>query len=105
MQSDRKPLVSRFFYLQWRKSYDAARRSSYSHGPDPVSSPSGRPRAAAGGERDRAGPLEVGGPGHARRGFSSYDVQWLGATDREGRERVLAAFRAERDQKRRHQRN
>jgi hypothetical protein len=41
----------------------------------------------------------------ARRGFSSDDVQWLGATDREGRERVLAAFRAERDQKRRHPRN
>jgi hypothetical protein len=37
-----------------------------------------------------------------RRGFSSPDVQWLGAADREGRERVLAAFRAARNQKRRH---
>jgi hypothetical protein len=40
-----------------------------------------------------------------RRGFSSRDLQWLGAADQEGRERVLRAFRAERDQKRRHQRN
>ena len=40
-----------------------------------------------------------------RRGFSSRDLQWLGAADQEGRERVLSAFRAERDQKRRHQRN
>ena len=40
-----------------------------------------------------------------RRGFSSQDVQWLGAADRDGRERVLAAFRAERDQKHRHQCN
>jgi hypothetical protein len=36
-----------------------------------------------------------------RRGFSSQDVQWLGAADRDGRERVLAAFRAERNPKRR----
>lgn len=40
-----------------------------------------------------------------RRGFSSHDVQWLGLADRGGRERVLRAFRAERDQKRRQQRN
>jgi hypothetical protein len=38
-----------------------------------------------------------------RRGFSSHDIQWLGAADRDGRERVLRAFRAERDQKRKHQ--
>jgi hypothetical protein len=40
-----------------------------------------------------------------RRGFSFHDIQWLGTADRDGRERVLAAFRAERDQKRRHQSN
>jgi hypothetical protein len=40
-----------------------------------------------------------------RRGFSSHDIQWLGTADRDGRERVLRAFRAERDQKRRHQSN
>ena len=40
-----------------------------------------------------------------RRGFSPSDIQWLGAADRDGRERVLAAFRAERDQKHRHQCN
>jgi hypothetical protein len=41
----------------------------------------------------------------ARRSFSSDDVPWLGATDREGREHVLAAFRAECDPKRKHSRN
>jgi hypothetical protein len=33
-----------------------------------------------------------------RRGFSSHGVQWLGAADQDGRERVMAAFRAEHDQ-------
>ena len=41
----------------------------------------------------------------ARRGFSLDDIQWRGAADREGRDRVLRAFRAERDQQRRHQWN
>jgi hypothetical protein len=41
----------------------------------------------------------------SRRGFSSRDIQWLGAADQEGRERVLAAFRAERDRGRRHRQN
>jgi hypothetical protein len=41
----------------------------------------------------------------ARRGFSPRDLYWLGTADQEGRERVLKAFRAERDQKRRHARN
>ena len=40
-----------------------------------------------------------------RRGFSSRDLPRLGAADQEGRERVLRAFRAERDQKRRQARN
>lgn len=41
----------------------------------------------------------------SRRGFSPSDIHWLGAADRDGRERVLRSFRAERNQKRRHQRN
>lgn len=41
----------------------------------------------------------------SRRGFSSRDVPWLGAADQEGRERVLEAFRAERDSGRRHRPN
>ena len=41
----------------------------------------------------------------SRRGCSPSDVLALGTADQEGREHVLRAFRAERDQKRRHQRN
>lgn len=41
----------------------------------------------------------------SRRGFSPRDVQWLGAADQEGRERVIRAFRAERDEGRKHGRN
>ena len=40
-----------------------------------------------------------------RRGFSPSDIQWLGAADLDGRERVVRAFRAERDQRRKHQWN
>jgi len=41
----------------------------------------------------------------SRRGFSPSDVLSPGTADQEGREHVLRAFRAERDQKRRHQCN
>jgi hypothetical protein len=40
-----------------------------------------------------------------RRGFSPSDVHWLGVADLPARECVLRAFRAERDQKRKHQWN
>jgi hypothetical protein len=49
--------------------------------------------------------VRVTGGEISRRGFSSRDIQWLGTADQEGRQRVLAAFRAERDQGRRHRRN
>ena len=49
--------------------------------------------------------VRVTGGEISRRGFSSRDIQRRGAADQEGRQRVLAAFRTERDQGRRHQRN
>jgi hypothetical protein len=41
----------------------------------------------------------------SRRGFSPSDIHSLGTADQEGREHVLRASRAERDQKRKHQSN